>query len=236
MTWEFLLVGLIGQGFRGYYSGKGKSGGGSIVGGFVPAGKAEAFDKMKQEANSGDPKKGDLVERIYDRLDDERLAASGKTKSGASKFNLDGKTATEAGFRSFKVQEENQWEKKELQTAAGTRVSVSVIGGEVDFKINGRTGVVAGSEVVDPISAGKLALSTAKKMSAGLPNGTLIFYVPYDADSRASARNRVYQKLGFGKKMDESQYSIVHEGKAYPVDRKFYKKYIKPAMDAGNFP
>lgn len=221
MTWEFLLVGLIGQGFRGYYSGKGKSGGGSIVGGFLPKGKEEEFDKMRQEAKSGDNKKGDLVQRIYNRLDAERL------------FNPNGKTATEAGFKGFKVQKEDQDKKEILKTAAGTKVSVSIIGGEVDFKINDRSGT---SNVVDPVASGKLALGTAKQMAAKLPDGTLLYNSPYDADATGAARDRVYRKLGFGETIDDVQYTIIKGGKAYPVDRKFYNKYIKPEVDAGNFP
>jgi len=80
---DFLpILGLIGKGFRGYYSGKGKAGGGSVVGGFLPnAEKAAMFDNLREKAKK-DNKSREMVQRIFERLDNERVEAGGKVKSG----------------------------------------------------------------------------------------------------------------------------------------------------------
>jgi hypothetical protein len=155
------------------------------------------------------------------------MADKPEKQKGKTKFNPDGKNATEAGFRGFKEQE--QPINKEVQTAAGTRVSAKVTNGEVSFMINDSFDA---SNVKDPISAGKLALGTLKTMVSKLPDGTLLKNTPWTGDGKGAARDRVYQKLGFGKTIEGAQYTIVKGGKAYPVDQKFYDKYVSKRYDS----
>jgi hypothetical protein len=207
------LLGLQGN-WRGYKMG------GKAIGGVMDADMKGKFEAARA---AGDM---DKAKAMADKV----MADKPEKQKGKTKFNPDGKNATEAGFRGFKQQSQPMI--SEVKTAAGTSISAEIIDGAVSFKINKS---YAASNVADPVAAGKLALGTLKDMASKVPDGTLLLNMPFGGDGKGAARDRVYQKLGFGPKVGGLgiQFTIVKGGKAYPVDQKFYDKYVLPEITAG---
>ena len=206
------LLGLTGN-WRGY-----RMGGKAIGDHKMSTDLKKKFEAARASGNM------DQAKTIADKAQsakDKRKAEKVKTR-----FNPDGKNATEAGFTIANVKMHKGLITKESQTASGTKILAEIGDGQVTFKINGFYNT---SNVQDPVASGKLALRTLQGIVKKLPDGTLIANTPWDRDSKGASRARVYQKLGFGEALgvddwSKSQYLIVKGGKPYPVDREFYER------------
>lgn len=157
----------------------------------------------------------DLPQKVSDFLDRYNPSSKDASSSGLTVKDL----------RAFPDGKKNEITRTN-KTSAGTEVSASIANGEMVFSISGRTGV-SNSNVKDPIGAGKLALTEAKEIVKGLPDGTLIKAAPV-RDSAGPARIRVYQKLGFGEMIGGTQWAIKMGDRLIPVDGKFFEEELRP--------
>jgi hypothetical protein len=155
---------------------------------------------------------------------------SGKVSDFLDRYNPSSKDASSSGLTAEDLKAFPDGKKNEIVrtniTSAGTKVSASIGSGEIAFSINDRVGV-SHNTVKDPIGAGKLALTEAKGIIKGLPDGTLVKAAPI-RDSAGAARIRVYQKLGFGEVIGGTQWAIKMGDRLIPVDGKFFEEELRP--------
>lgn len=103
MAWEFLLLGLLSEGVRGYYSGKGKSGGGKFIGGKMSDDEKAQFKADKKLAAGGDAEAKKRMEAAAAKANEARVAAASggggnpKFQNRTFQFDADSVTTTKGG-------------------------------------------------------------------------------------------------------------------------------------------
>jgi hypothetical protein len=218
------LLGLTGN-WRGY-----RMGGKAIGGANMPTDLKKKFEAFRA---AGDMDKAHAIaDRVQKFNDDKKaeMAEKPEKQKGKTKFNHDGKNATEAGFTIKDIKAPVGVIGEKLQTEKGTPVSVEISNGEFFFSINNTVNSEV-SKATDPLAAGKLAFRGLQDLARKLPDGTLVNNAPVRSDRSGAARERVYQKFGFGERINGKQWGIVKGGKIYPVDEKFYTDVLSPHAD-----
>ena len=207
------VLGLQGN-WRGYKMG------GKAFGGVMDADMKGKFEAARA---AGDMDKAKA-------LADKAMAEKPEKQKGKTRFNPDGKNATEAGFTIKDIKAPVGVIGEKLKTDKGTTVSVEISNGEFFFSVNNTVNSEV-SKAVDPVAAGKLAFRGLKDLAKKLPDGTLVNNAPIRSDRSGAARERVYQKVGFGERINGKQWGIIKGGKIYPVDEKFYTDVLSPHAD-----